>query len=74
MPSGLRITVDKKRCASHQNCVRTVPAVFGLDADGKAYVIDEQAGERGAIVEAGLDCPTAAIDVYDAESGDDLLG
>ena len=74
MGGRLQVTVDKTRCVGNQMCMRHAPGVFQPDADGKSTVIDVSSGPREAIIEAGLDCPTMAISVVDADTGEDLLG
>lgn len=73
MTRKLEITVDKTRCVSNQMCMQYAPGVFGPDENGQARVVDPNGGSEEEILEAGYNCPVAAIDVRDADSGEDLL-
>src|SRR5262249_14363408 len=73
MGRRLTVTVDKSRCVGNQMCMQHAPGVFEPDAEGRSTVVDVSKASEEAIVEAGLDCPTAAISVVDADTGEDLL-
>ena len=70
----LDIAVDKRLCAGNRMCVHHAPAVFQLDQNGKAEVISPTGDPEARILAAAFACPSAAISVYDAETGRDLLG
>jgi ferredoxin len=70
---NLRVTVDKSRCVSNQTCMQYAAGVFVPDADGQAEVGDIAAASEEAIVEAAYNCPVAAIGVFDADTGEDLV-
>jgi ferredoxin len=69
----LRVTVDKSRCVSNQTCIQYAPGAFVADAEGQAEVADVGAASEAAIIEAAYNCPVAAIGVFDAETGEDLV-
>ena len=63
----IRIEVDRDLCIGSGDCVDTAPAVFELDDDGKARVIDADGAPTDDIVEAARNCPVTAIFVAGAE-------
>jgi len=69
----LNVAVDKKLCVSNLWCVRSLPAVFGTDGDGRAEVLDAAGAPKDEVVEAAFGCPVSAIAVVDAQTGQDLL-
>ena len=60
-------TVDPAACAAHGDCVEIAPTVFALDGD-VAEVIG--GGDDAAILAAAEACPSVAIVVTDAETGE----
>ena len=65
----IRVEVDRDLCIGSGDCVDSAPAVFELDDDGKAVVIDPDGADTDDIVEAGRNCPVTAIFVI-GEAGD----
>ncbi len=65
----IRIEVDRDLCIGSGDCVDSAPAVFALDDDGKAIVIDPDGAAADDVVEAGRNCPVTAIFVI-GEEGD----
>ena len=65
----IAIEVDRDLCIGSGDCVASAPAVFELDDDGKATVIDPDGAPVDEIVEAAMNCPVTAIFVA-GESGD----
>jgi ferredoxin len=65
----IRVEVDRDLCIGSGDCVDTAPAVFELDDDGKARVIDPDAAGVDEIVDAAANCPVTAIFV-EGEEGD----
>lgn len=63
----IRIEVDRDLCIGSGDCVETAPAVFELDDDGKAIVLDADAAPTDEIVEAARNCPVSAILVIGEE-------
>ena len=59
----LDIRIDRDACMGSGNCSFWAPAVFDLDDDGIAVVIDAEAAPEEQIVLAGQGCPTQAISI-----------
>jgi ferredoxin len=59
----MKIEVDRTKCQGYGQCCLTAPAVFELDPDGTAAVIDSAPPEEllDAVEEAADCCPTQAI-------------
>lgn len=58
--------IDDNACASHGDCVDVAPTVFELK--DVAVVVGEEPAEL--ILEAARACPSSAISVIDADSGE----
>ncbi len=67
---GLVIEVDRELCYGFGDCVSSAPAVFELDDDEKAIVIDPNGASRDDLVEAAANCPVNAITITDKETGE----
>jgi len=65
------VEVDRALCFGFGDCVDTLPDVFALDDEQKAYVIDPDAESVDDIAEAAQNCPVDAIVVTD-EHGEQL--
>ena len=65
----IRVEVDRDLCIGSGDCVDTAPAVFELDDEGKAVVLDPDGASTDEIVEAAMNCPVTAILVA-GEDGD----
>jgi ferredoxin len=61
----VRVVVDRSRCTGEGICVGIAPAVFELDDEGIAVVVDPEGAERETIIEAAESCPSAAITVVE---------
>ncbi|MEA2267027.1 MAG: ferredoxin, partial [Solirubrobacteraceae bacterium] len=61
----IAIDVDRTLCFGFGDCVDTAPAVFALDDEDVAYVIDPDAADVDLIVEASQNCPVDAIIICD---------
>ena len=57
----IRIEVDRGLCIGSGDCVDTAPAVFELDAEDKARVIDPDGDDTQLVLDAALNCPVTAI-------------
>ena len=57
----LTIEVDRDLCIGSGDCVDTAPAVFELDDDGKAVVLDPNGAPEDEVVDAARNCPVTAI-------------
>lgn len=67
----IAVEVDRALCFGFGDCVDTAPAVFALDDEAKAYVIDPDAEDADLIIEAAQNCPVDAI-VVSGEDGEQL--
>jgi len=62
-PVGVEISVDREKCMGSGNCSFWAEAVFDLDDEGIAIVLDPAAAPLERIVLAAQGCPTQAITV-----------
>ncbi len=60
--------VDELECSAHGDCALVAPSVFAVD--DVARVVGD--GPRELLIEAAESCPSAAISVFDADSGAQL--
>ena len=58
--------IDESGCAAHGDCVDIAPGIFALD--DVAIVIGD--GPSDLILEAARACPSSAIFVVDADTGE----
>jgi ferredoxin len=65
----ITVEVDRDLCIGSADCVDTAPAVFELDDEGKAVVIDPDGAPTEEVLEAAMNCPVTAILVA-GEGGD----
>jgi ferredoxin len=61
------IEVDRALCYGFGDCVDTVPAVFALDEEDTAIVLDPDAAPLDDVVEAAQNCPVDAIIILDED-------
>ena len=59
----LSVTIDHTICSGAQACVRELPAVYGLDDEGYAVVLDASAAPEAAVIASVAACPTGAIQI-----------
>ena len=62
------VQVDENVCAAHGDCVDIAPMVFALN--DTAHVIGD--GPPDLILEAAEACPSVAITVIDADTGEQI--
>lgn len=62
-----RVEVDRDLCIGAAPCVTVAPAVFQLDEENKAVVIDQKGADDETIMLAAQACPVQAIKVFDEE-------
>lgn len=62
---GYEIKVDRNLCVSLAVCVGLAPKTFQLDKEGKAVIIDPNAYDINAVMEAAKGCPVNAIIIKD---------
>ena len=60
-----QVSVDEDVCIGSGTCVKIAPAVFELDDEGVAQVLDPNAAELADLHRAEDSCPVAAISVED---------
>jgi ferredoxin len=60
--------IDDAACSAHGDCAEIAPAVFRID--DTAVVVGD--GPPELIVEAARSCPSVAIAVVDADSGEQV--
>jgi ferredoxin len=70
---GLAIEIDRELCYGFGDCVSSAPAVFELDGEEKAIVVDPNGGSRDDLVDAASNCPVTAITIVDTASGDTVF-
>lgn len=70
--ADLRITVDHDRCVGSEMCIVLAEGVFAINENGQSIVVDPTAADRDQILEAAEQCPTEAISVHDAATGESL--
>ena len=70
LPHRLHIEVDHDRCAGNGMCLDFAPGVFELSARRQAEVVDPEGDTLEDILVAAGNCPTTAITVSDAVTGD----
>lgn len=69
----LQIRVDHSRCVGNAMCLATAPDVFAHNDERQSEVVDPEGDSEEKILEAALNCPTGAIRVAVAESGERLF-
>jgi ferredoxin len=68
----MKIVVDRDMCIGAAPCVAIAGAVFQLDEEGKAIIIDEQGADDETIKLAAEACPVRAIILFDKEGGQQI--
>lgn len=61
---ALSIEINREVCMGSGNCSFWAPAVFDLDDDGVAIVIDPAGDTEDKVILAAQGCPTQAIAVF----------
>jgi ferredoxin len=61
----MKVKVDRDLCVGIGNCVAIAPAVFKLDNENKANVINVSATTEEKIMSAAESCPVNAIIIED---------
>jgi ferredoxin len=69
----LLITVDHDLCMGNGQCVFLAPEVFRHDANRQSEVVDPAGAPEATVLRAAGYCPTGAISIADAESGEPLF-
>jgi ferredoxin len=68
----IKVKVIRENCIGAASCVAFAPNVFELDSEKKAVVKDSANDTRENIMMAAQSCPTQAIAVFDAQTGEQL--
>lgn len=61
----MRARIDRELCVGVGNCVAIAPAIFKLDDENKAAVLDYRNADEEVLMEAAESCPPGAIIVQD---------
>jgi len=69
-PPQLHIEVDHDRCVGNGMCLTFAPGVFQPNARRQSEVVDPEGDTLDDILVAAENCPTAAISVTDAATGE----
>jgi ferredoxin len=62
--------IDERACAAHGDCLDVAPEAFALSDDDVAMIVG--AAPADTLVRAAEACPSVAISVIDADSGEQL--
>ena len=62
--------IDERACAAHGDCLDVAPEAFALSDDDVAMVVGSAPADT--LVRAAEACPSVAISVIDADSGEQL--
>lgn len=65
-----KIKIDRDLCIGAASCVALAMKTFALDSENKAIVIDEEGDNAESIKLAAESCPTKAIILEDAQTGE----
>lgn len=72
IPTKYKIKVDRDLCIGAASCLSLATKTFKLDSDNKAVIISEVRDEIEAIKLAAESCPTRAIIIADADTGNQV--
>ncbi|MDE2679156.1 MAG: ferredoxin [Gemmatimonadetes bacterium] len=72
-PPPLAIQVDHMRCAGNAMCLALAPGVFAHNHWRQSEVVDPEGDALEDVLEAAGNCPTSAITVSDASTGEVLF-
>jgi ferredoxin len=70
MARELRIAVDHGLCMGNGQCVLLAPGVFRHNENRQSEVTDPAAAPEETVLQAAGYCPTGAIAVFDARTGE----
>jgi ferredoxin len=60
-----RIRIDRALCTGYAECVGIAPEVFALGDDNISFIVDPEAADDEAVLDAARACPVDAITVLD---------
>ena len=72
-PPPLDIQVDHMRCVGSAMCLELAPGVFAHNHWRQSEVVDPEGDTLEDVLEAAGNCPTSAITVSDAVTGEKLF-
>ncbi len=67
-----RIEINKDECTGDGVCVQEAPKTFEIGDDGVVMVIRPDGDDPQMVFSAAEACPTDAIILYDAETGEKI--
>ena len=73
MSRRLEITVDHQLCVGNAQCVGIAPSVFRHNEAVQSEVVDPAGAPEALVLKAARFCPTSAIRVADADTGEVLF-
>ena len=65
-----KIVVDRNLCIGAASCVALAMKTFALDSENKAVVLEGEGNPPDMVKLAAESCPTKAIILVDAETGE----
>jgi len=68
----MRIAIDTSKCQAYHRCTVVAPAVFGLNANSKAEVLNPHCSDDATVLKAAKSCPYRAITVTDEGTNEQL--
>ncbi|MEV5539736.1 ferredoxin [Saccharopolyspora shandongensis] len=71
--SQWRIRIDQSICVGSGTCTSIAPDLFQLDEDDRSCPPAGALPAQPRLIEAAELCPTGAIDVVDAETGESQI-
>lgn len=69
---NLKVKVIRDKCIGAASCVAFAPATFELDDQKKAIILPNSSDSEENILMAAQSCPTKAIVVVDATTGEQI--
>lgn len=73
MAEKLKISIIRDECIGDGACCSDAPGTFEMDDENIAILKSPVTDDRDTILEAARNCPTEAIIVEDAETGEKLF-
>ena len=63
----MKVRIDRDLCIGVGNCVAVAPAVFQMDKENKAVVLDSASVDDETLKLAASSCPTLAVVLEDED-------
>lgn len=64
------ISVDAGKCIGSAVCIGTAPGRFALNQAQRSVPVEPETGADEAVRDAAASCPTEAISITDADTGE----